>query len=199
MASKTALIVIDPYNDLLHPKGKVTAMVAESLKEANSIANIKKAIEAARTAGLTIIYGLHQQYKTGKFEGWNYLAGIHQNMEDGHVFEEGQFGSEIYEGLEPQPSDIMATRHWSHNSFINTDLDFLLHKHDITTVAVVGLEANTCFEATSRGAYEQGYKVIMLADATAAFTPASLKDSAERVWPLFAYQVKTVAEWISTL
>lgn len=40
------------------------------------------------------------------------------------------------------------------SSFQNTDLEFQLRQRDISKVAVAGLEANTCFEATSRYAFE---------------------------------------------
>jgi nicotinamidase-related amidase len=40
------------------------------------------------------------------------------------------------------------------SSFQNTDLDYQLHQREITHVVVAGLESNTCFEATSRYAYE---------------------------------------------
>jgi nicotinamidase-related amidase len=41
-----------------------------------------------------------------------------------------------------------------YSSFQNTDLDYQLHQREITNVVVAGLESNTCFEATSRYAYE---------------------------------------------
>jgi hypothetical protein len=38
----TAIIITDPYNDFLHPKGKLNGMVAESLTEKNVLVHLKE-------------------------------------------------------------------------------------------------------------------------------------------------------------
>ncbi|KAJ5862773.1 hypothetical protein N7455_006841 [Penicillium solitum] len=52
-------------------------------------------------------------------------------------------------------------------SFSNTDLDFQLRQREIKRLVFVGLTANTYLESTARHAYELGYQVKMLKDATA--------------------------------
>ncbi|KAL1851444.1 hypothetical protein Plec18170_006259 [Paecilomyces lecythidis] len=57
--------------------------------------------------------------------------------------------------------------------------------------------ANTCVETTARYASELGYKVTIIKDATAGFTP-QLKDvAAEIIWPTIVEEVCTVNEWLA--
>lgn len=111
----TAIILIDPYNDFLHPNGKLTGMLAESLKETDTITHLKELVAAARAAHIPIYYGLHQQYHVGHFDGWKRMSETHLQIKTGKVFEEGSWGAELYEGLEPQPSngDVVVSKHWN--------------------------------------------------------------------------------------
>lgn len=78
-----------------------------------------------------------------------------------------------------------------------------------------GLTSNTCLESSARYAYElqvssrcvsdagsnsaRGYHVTLLKDATAGFSTAQKDAATELIWPLFAHEVLTVAEWIGTM
>jgi len=198
-----AIILIDPYNEFLHPKGKLYNSVASTLKSLDTITHMKTLVAFARKHKIPIYYGLHQQFKEGRnFRGWNHMTKQHVQTEQGHVFEEGSFGVEFFEGLEPDVAgnaDVIVSRHWSSSSFQNTDLEFQLRQRDITKVAIAGLEANTCFEATSRYAFELGFHVTMLSDATASFNIQAKDTSEELIWPLFANEVVTVGGWIESV
>ncbi|PMD18992.1 Isochorismatase hydrolase [Hyaloscypha hepaticicola] len=201
MPSNTAIIIIDPYNDFLHPKGKLNPLLADSLKETDTITHLKELVTAARLHKIPIYYGLHQQCKAGFIAGWNHATPMQKSQKDNMAFEEGSWGVEIYEGLEPslENGDVVVSKHWSSSSFQNTDLDYQLRQRDITNLVMGGLTSNTCLESTARYAYEFGYHVTMLKDATAGFTIEQKNAATEIVWPLFAHEVKTVGEWIKTL
>jgi len=198
-----AVILIDPYNEFLHPQGKLYPAVESTLKSLDTITHMKNLVTFARAHKIPIYYGLHQQYKEGRnFLGWNHMTKQHVSTKAGKVFEEGSFGVEFFPGLEPDVlgnGDVIVGRHWSSSSFQNTDLEFQLRQRDITKVAIAGLEANTCFEATSRYAFELGFHVTMLSDATASFNIKAKDTSEELIWPLFANEVTTVGEWIESV
>ena len=113
--SNTAVVVIDPYNDFLHPKGKLNGMLAESIKETDTITHLKELVDAARANNIPIYYGLHQQQKPGFLAGWNHASAMQQSQNDNRAFEEGSWGVEIYEGLEPDLNngDVVVSKHWS--------------------------------------------------------------------------------------
>ncbi len=153
----TAVILIDPYNDFLHPKGKLTPLLATSLNKTDTLTHLKAMVTAARAHKIPIYYGLHQQVRPGFLAGWKHAAASQLSQSEHKAFEEGSWGVEIYEGLEPDVEgngDVIVSKHWSSSSFQNTDLDYQLRQRDITRVVLGGLVANTCLESTARYAYE---------------------------------------------
>ena len=115
MPGNTAIIIIDPYNDFLHPKGKLNAALADTLKEKDTITHLKEFVAAARKNRIPIYYGLHQQCKPGFLMGWKHATPLQVSQKDNVAFEEGSWGVEIYEGLEPELSngDVVISKHWS--------------------------------------------------------------------------------------
>lgn len=111
----TAVILIDPYNEFLHPEGKLYKLVQESLQASKTVEHMKRAVEAARAAHIPIYYALHQQYKEGHYDGWNRMTRSHVRSKEFHVFEEGSFGMKIYEGMEPEikNGDVVVSKHWN--------------------------------------------------------------------------------------
>ncbi|KAK3678815.1 hypothetical protein LTR78_001268 [Recurvomyces mirabilis] len=157
MPEKTALVLIDVYNDFLHPGGKANAALGESLEASNTTEHIKLALRVARSAGIPVYYSLHQQYHDGKYTGFEHWNDMLRSVQTSRSFEEGSFGAQIHEGLEPDPSngDVIISKHWNQSSFHNTDLDWLLRQRNITDLVFAGLVANTCIETTARMANEQ--------------------------------------------
>ncbi|MCJ1331577.1 hypothetical protein MMC10_008268 [Thelotrema lepadinum] len=196
--STTALLLIDPYNDFIAEGGKAQPRLAESLIASNTVAHLKAVVAASRKAKIPIFYGLHQQMHAHSFLGWSSLSASQKGLKERMIFEEGSWGAQIYEGLEPdwEAGDVVVSKHWGSSSFQNTDLDYQLRKRGITKVAMAGLVANTCLESTARYAYELGYAVTMLTDATAGFTTAAKDAATSLIWPLFADEVVTSDDWI---
>jgi len=201
MSDNTAVVLIDVYNDFLHPDGKATAALAESLKDTNTIEHIKDAVAAARKAKIPIYYSLHQQYRDGQYTGMKHMNSMLESLQISKAFQTDSWGAKIYEGLDPDPQngDIIISKHWNQSSFQNTDLDFQLRQRDITKIVFMGLVANTCLETSARVANEFGYHIIMLSDATAGWTTASKNAATEFSWPSFAQEVLTVSEWKATI
>ncbi|KAF7925510.1 uncharacterized protein EAE98_006735 [Botrytis deweyae] len=200
--NKTAIVLVDPYNDFLHPKGKVNHLLAESIAATNTISHLQNLVTIARAQKIPIYYGLHQQVKAGFIAGWEHTTVTQQGQRDSKTFEEGSWGVEIYEGLEPdveENGDVIVSKHWCSSSFANTDLDYQLKQRDITHLVFAGLTANTCLESTARYAYELGYHITMLKDATAGFNTVVKDAATDLIWPLFANEVLTVEEWKKSL
>ena len=153
---QTALILIDVYNDFLHPQGKTTAALSESLAESNTITHLHGALAIARSAKMPVYYSLHQQYHEGKYNGFRHWNAMLEGLNASHAFEEGSWGAEVFAGLEPkhENGDVVISKHWNQSSFANTDLDWQLRQRDVTHVVIAGLVANTCIETTGRYANE---------------------------------------------
>ncbi|KAI0866932.1 Isochorismatase-like protein [Xylaria cubensis] len=195
--SKTAVLLIDPYNDFLHPDGKLYNRLAESLKDSDTITHLSEAVKVARTLHIPIFYCMHQQTNAHTFQGWNYLSDSQKVLQSQMVFEEGSFGARYYEGLQPDfdAGDVAVSKHWNSSSFANTDLDYQLRKRGISKLVFAGVVANTCIESTARYAYELGYEITMLSDATAGFSTEAKNAATDLIWPLFTNRICSTAEW----
>ena len=121
MPSETAFLLIDPYNDFLHPEGKLTNMLAESLADSNTIEHLKQLVTAVRKAKIPIFYALHQQSRPDQYRDWQFMTTAQKGLEAKKLFEEGSFGAQFYEGLEPDPKngDVVVSKHWNSRSAIS--------------------------------------------------------------------------------
>ena len=111
----TAVILIDPYNDYIHPDGKVYGLCKDSLQATDTITHMKALVNAAGANNIPIFYCLHQQWKTGNYDAWNRIGPFHKLLRAMHVCEEGTWGAQIHEGLEPDLArcDIVVSKHWN--------------------------------------------------------------------------------------
>ncbi|KAH8820775.1 Isochorismatase-like protein [Xylogone sp. PMI_703] len=199
MTQNTAIILVDPLNEFLHPTGKIFPRVSKSLESTSTVQNILKLVQAARASRIPIYYALHQQYHDCHYDGWQRMNPSLLRVKSGRLFEEGSFGAKIFSGMEPDPKngDVIVSRHWNSSGFANTDLDYQLRQRDITHLILAGMVANTCLESTARYARELGYHVTLLTDATAGYTVEAKECATQLIWPLIADEVCTVLEWVS--
>ncbi|KAI4724514.1 subtilisin-like protein [Aureobasidium sp. EXF-10728] len=155
MAKQTAILLIDPYNDFLHPQGRANAALRDSLEKSATISNLQTLLKAARTKGVPVFYCLHQQTDKHFARDWTKMNNSLQAIKAGMLFEAGSQGAEYFEGMQPDfdNGDVVVSKHWNSRQ---------LQQHKIDHVVVAGLVANTCMESTARDAYEHGYALTML-------------------------------------
>jgi ureidoacrylate peracid hydrolase len=188
---RTALLVIDPYNDFISEGGKVWDRI-KAVAEANGcVPHMLQVLDGARQAGLRIFYSLHRRYRPGDYETWKYLAPVQKAAWTRKVFEFGTWGGEIRSDFAPHANDIVAVEHWCSSGFANTDLDLLLKRHGIEQLIVIGLIAHTCVEATVRFAAELGYQVTMVKDATTSYSHEHMHAAVDINIPNYAEVVTT--------
>jgi len=197
----TALVLVDPYNDFLVEGGKFYPRLEASIQSVGLVPRLVHLAKSVRAAGISVFYAPHRQYRPGDFDNFVFPSKTHLSIKSSQGFAFGSWGGQFHEELQPDipGGDVVATEHFTTSGFANTNLDFQLRKHGITHIALAGLVANTCLEATGRYAVELAYHVTMLKDATAAFAPEALKASLEINYPAFAHEVKTVDEWLEEI
>ena len=67
---RTALVLTDPQNDFLSPKGVTWGVVGKSVTENNTVENIEKLLKAAKANGIPVFASPHYYYPTD--HGWNF-------------------------------------------------------------------------------------------------------------------------------
>lgn len=196
---RTALLLVDPYNDFLSEGGKLWPLVEGVAREVGLLDNMRTVIAASRKAGIRIFIVPHHRWEPGDYQSWDHPSPDQIASGKRQVFAKNTWGSEWYPDFVPQSGDIIIKEHWAQNGFANTDLDFQLKQHGIDRVIVIGMLANTCIEATGRYAMELGYHITLVKNATAAFSMDRMHAAHVLNGPNYAHAIMTTAELIATL
>ncbi len=196
---RTALLLVDPYNDFLSEGGKLWPLVEGVAKEVGLLDNLRTIIAAVRKAGIRVFIVPHHRWEPGDYQSWNHPSPDQLSSGKRQVFAKDTWGSEWHPDFVPQAGDIVIKEHWAQNGFVNTDLDFQLKQHGIDTVIVIGMLANTCIEATGRFAMELGYHVTLVKDATAAFSVDRMHAAHVLNGPNYAHAILTTTELLASL
>jgi nicotinamidase-related amidase len=173
----TALVITDPQNDFLSPKGVTWGVVGESVTKNNTVANIESLMKAAKANDIPVFVSPHYYYPTDK--GWQFEGALETLMHAIGMFDRtGQLDVEGFENsgadflarYKPLINDgktIVASPHKVYGPE-NNDLLLQLRKRGIDRVILAGMSANLCTEAHLRELLERGFEVAVVKDGTAA-------------------------------
>ncbi|MDX1404571.1 MAG: cysteine hydrolase [Woeseiaceae bacterium] len=173
----TALVITDPQNDFLSPKGVTWGVVGESVTKNNTVENIETLFKAAKANGIPVFISPHYYYPTDK--GWEFGGALEALMHAIGMFDRS--GPLEVDGFEDSGADwlarykpyiedgatVVANPHKVYGPE-NNDLLLQLRKRGIDKVVLAGMSANLCVEAHLRELLERGFEVSVVTDATAA-------------------------------
>ncbi len=174
---RVAVVVTDPQNDFLSPKGVAWGVVGQSVQENHTIENIENIFKAAKAAGVPVFVSPHYYYAHDhqwKFGGALEVLMHNIGMFDrkGALTQEGFTGSgaDWLDRYKPYIEDGRTVVTSPHKVFgpESNDLILQLRKADISQVILAGMSANLCMESHLRELLEQGFEVVVVTDATAA-------------------------------
>ena len=198
IANRTALLIVDPYNDFMTEGGKLYNAIKPTADASGLFENLRKIIPSVRAAGIKVFIVPHHRSCEGDFDGWQNISMFQKAGLPTKAFEVGTWGGDFNPEFGPQKGDVVVKEHWAQSGFANTDLDAQLKQHDIQKIILVGLIANSCIESTARFGMELGYHVTLIPDATAAFSPEGMVAAATNA-PMFAHAILTTKELLSLL
>jgi nicotinamidase-related amidase len=185
----TAIIVLDPQNDLTNSSGKLFPATEAVLNKYDVINNINTLTRQYRDAGATIIYSpivFSEGYPEAGENPYGVIASV---IESGAMIK-GTQGGEIDASFDKRGGDIVIERS-AIIAFEGTDLEQRLKDKGINTLILVGLLSDVCIEGTMRAAYSKGYEVYTLTDATATMSIQKQDITREHSFPLFSKVVDT--------
>ena len=197
----TAVVVIDPQNDVLSEKGVSWDLVGDSVKENKTVENIERIFKAAKQNGFEVFISPHYYYPTDY--GWKFAGTLEQMMMESKEFvRSGALtldgfsgsGADWLERFKPFIEDgktIVASPHKVYGPQSN-DLILQLRKRSISKVILLGMLANLCVECLLRELLEQGFEVLVVKDATAAPRHPELGDGYKAALINFGYLANAV-------
>ncbi|WP_295523091.1 isochorismatase family protein, partial [uncultured Pseudacidovorax sp.] len=179
----TALLLIDVQNDFVSADGATGRREAMPLVQA-AVAQMPALLEAARTAGCTVVhvhaeYGQHVRHVGSPYrfpsaltrEGavWSLSAA---EVDDAHQFAPGEvevclpgsWGRAPLEAIAPRAGELQITKH-RFSAFVDTPLEVMLRARGIRTLIVAGVTTNCCVESTVRDASMLDFHVVVAEDA----------------------------------
>ncbi|AQA02192.1 isochorismatase [Mycobacterium sp. MS1601] len=174
--SDTAVLIIDPQNDVLSPAGRNWEVLAASITENNTVAHLVELLGAARAGGYPLVVSPHYFYPVD--HTWLFNGPLESDELSSDTFArqgpltlDGFAGSgadwldDLREFIE-DGATVVASPHkvWGPQT---NDVVLQLRKRRITKVVLCGMLANICVESHLRDLLEQGFEVAVVRDATA--------------------------------
>jgi len=197
----TAVVVIDPQNDVLSEKGVSWDLVGDSVKENKTVENIERVFKAAKQNGFEVFISPHYYYPSDY--GWKFAGTLEQMMlevkefvRSGALTLDGFLGSgadwlDRYKPFIEDGKTVVASPHKVYGPQSN-DLVLQLRKRNINKVILLGMLANLCVECHLRELLEQGFEVLVVKDATAAPRHPELGDGYKAAVINFGYLANAV-------
>jgi ureidoacrylate peracid hydrolase len=199
--AETAVIVVDMQNAYATQGGYVDVAGFDISGAAAAIAQTKKVLEAARAAGILVIYfqnGWDKDYVEAGGPGspnWhksNALKTMRARPElAGTLLAKGTWDYALVDELAPQPGDIVIPK-TRYSGFFNTNIDSVLRSRGIRTLVFTGIATNVCVESSLRDAFHLEYFGIVLEDATHHVGPDFLQKAA-------LFNIEKFFGWVSTV
>ncbi|MCP5149723.1 MAG: cysteine hydrolase [Ectothiorhodospiraceae bacterium] len=163
---RTALVVIDPQNDFLHPDGWYASKGIDIGHMRRCIEPLQRLLHDARASAVPIIWTRHGS--RGVTDGGVFMR-LRPFLADGGL-RQGTWGYEVLAELEPRPEDwyVEKTRL---SAFYCTDLEVILRGLGAETVLVTGVLTNQCVAATSKDAMFRDFKPVVIEECTGTTLP----------------------------
>ncbi|HVJ42384.1 MAG TPA: cysteine hydrolase [Dongiaceae bacterium] len=172
----TALVMIDPQNDVLSETGANWGAVGASVTENRTVENMELLFQAAKAKGYEVFISPHFFYPTDS--GWKFNGPLESDeFKTGTFARKGAFtlegfdksGADWLARFKPYIEDGKTVIVSPHKVFgpQTNDLVLQLRKRGITKILLGGMLANMCVESHLRDFIEQGFEVAVVKDATA--------------------------------
>jgi nicotinamidase-related amidase len=194
--TRTALLVMDFMNDMVHPDGKFAEQGwPAEIEERGVIESAARALATAREAGLIVIH-VRVAWRPGHPDA-NRDAPLFAGVAEADALVEGTWGADFHPDLKPAEGELVILKR-SVSAFAGTELERLLTRQGIGTLVLAGFSTNFVVEGAARDAVDRGYRVIVLEDCCASQTEDMHQFSVQVVLPLLG-EVVTADDLIGTL
>lgn len=184
--TRAALLVVDVYGLAFTPQEAEARRhpsaddAVQSAVEAVARNGVIPALEAARRAGLPVVY-VHNsgprielnRSQLGRTLNRTLDCDLEELFRERDVdpreylYGEDNLFLETSEAIGPRPGDYFIRKH-QYSGFRDTRLDTLLRNLDVKTLFCVGFDAATCLKMTMVDAFELNYELVLLRDAASS-------------------------------
>ena len=174
---RTALVITDPQNDFLSPKGVAWGVVGKNVTENGVVKHLDDLFKVADKTGLPVFISPHYYFPYD--HRWKFEGTLEKLMHGIHMFERAgsldltnfdKSGADWLKQYKPYINNgktVVTSPHKVYGPETN-DLVLQLRKAGIDKIILAGMSANLCTESHMRELIEQGFEVMVVTDATGA-------------------------------
>ena len=166
-----ALMVIDVQNGFVSKGGSYDQLGMNVARYQHVISHISELIRLCRSVNIPIFYTQAVREKSGI----DLLTKTHRILPKSReerirtkpICVIGTWDADIVDEIKPSPMDHVVVKSRD-SAFQDTEIGVWLNSIGIDTLVFCGIDTSICVEASLRDAFNNGYDVILVSDATAS-------------------------------
>ncbi|AIF82920.1 nicotinamidase-like amidase [Candidatus Nitrososphaera evergladensis SR1] len=166
-----ALVVIDVQNGFVSKGGSYDLLGMETAHYQQVIPRIAKLISLCRDAGVPVFYTQAVREKSGI----DLLTRSHKILPKAReerirrrpICVRDTWDAGIVDAIKPAPEDHIVIKRRD-SAFHDTEIGVWLKSLDVDTLLFCGIDTSICVETSLRDAFNNGYDVVLVSDATAS-------------------------------
>ena len=178
-----ALVVVDMQNGFVSPEGSYGKLGMNISHYRSIIPKIRELIDYCRKVGIPIFY----TEAVREASGIDLLTHVHillpKSREETHnvpICIRGTWDGNTIDELKPTDEDHLIIKRRD-GAFQDTELRMWLQSLRVNTLIFCGVDTSICVETSLREAFNLGYDVMLISDATASGDQQHYKTTLERV------------------
>ena len=166
-----ALVVIDVQNGFVSKGGSYDQLGMNVARYQNVISRISELIRLCRSVNIPIFYTQAVREKSGI----DLLTNTHRILPKSReerirtkpICVIGTWDADIVDEIKPSTMDHVVIKRRD-SAFQDTEIGVWLKSIGIDTLVFCGIDTSICVEASLRDAFNNGYDVVLISDATAS-------------------------------
>lgn len=168
-SERTALVVVDMQNGFCRDRGSAATLGFDITQCKESIGPCLTLIEAARSAGVPVIF-TRLKYRKDYRDGGVLTQELLPALAESKCCADGTWDAELIDEMAPRESDFVVDKN-RYSAFYGTPLESILTSLDIRSLVICGVTTNVCVETTARDAGQRDYRTFIVGDATGEIVP----------------------------
>jgi ureidoacrylate peracid hydrolase len=196
-----ALVVIDMQNGFVSKGGSYDQLGMNNSHYLQVIPKISQLISLCRNADMPIFYTQAVREQSGI----DLLTKVHKILPKSReerirkkpICVRGTWDADIVDEIKPMPEDHVVVKRRD-SAFHDTEIIVWMKSLGVDTLIFCGIDTSICVEASLRDAFNNGYDVVLVSDATASGNARHFESTLEIVRDYYGLvmDIACIAKWL---